>query len=94
MLKCTFTSKCKLYNLSDCYMKIIKNDLIPKLSPKDKKKLLSLRCEKLNKNAIFKNEFFSNFQSPLFFDLKKLYYYIENSDYIDIVEIYILQHLI
>ena len=93
MLKCTFTSKCKLYNLSDCYMKIIKNDLIPKLSPKDKKKLLSLRCEKLNKNAIFKNEFFSNFQSPLFFDLKKIYYYIENFDYIDIVEIYILQHL-
>ena len=93
MLKCTFTSKCKLYNLSDCYMKIIKNDLIPKLSPKDKKKLLSLKCDKLNKNLIFKNEFFLNFQSPVFFDLKKIYYYIENSDYIDIVEIYILQHL-
>jgi len=94
MLKCTFTSKCKLYNLSDCYMKIIKNDIIPKLSPKDKKKLLSLKCEKLYKNSIFKNEFFLNFQSPVFFDLKKLYNSLESSDYIDIVEIYIMHHLL
>ena len=93
MLKCTFTSKCKLYNLSDCYMKIIKNDIIPKLSPKDKRKLTSLKCEKLNKNLIFKNEYYLNFQSPVFFDLKKIYNNIENSDNIDIVEIYIMKHL-
>ena len=93
MLKCTFASKCKLYNLSDCYMKIIKNDVIPKLSPKDKRKLTSLKCERLNKNSIFKNEFYLNFQSPVFFDLKKVFIDTENSDNIDIVELYIMKHL-
>ena len=51
MLKCTFTSKCKLYNLSDCYLKIIKNDIISKLTPKTNKRVLSLRCDKIKRNS-------------------------------------------
>ena len=93
ILKCTFTSKCRLYNLSDCYMKIIKNDIIPKLTPKTNKRLNSLRCEKLKKELIFNNEFFLNFQSPVFFDLKKVYSNADCTDYIDIVENYIMKHL-
>ena len=93
ILKCTFTSKCKLYNLTDCYLKIIKNDIIPKLTPKSKKKIIPLRCDKLKKNVIFQNEFFQNFQSPVFFDLKKAYINAECTDYVDIVESYIMKHL-
>ena len=93
ILKCTFTSKCKLYNLTDCYLKIIKNDIIPKLTPKSKKKIMPLRCDKLKKEMIFLNEFFQSFQSPVFFDLKKVYLNAEYNDYVDIVENYIMMHL-
>ena len=93
ILKCTFTSKCKLYNLTDCYLKIIKNDIIPKLTPKSKKKIIPLRCDKLKKNVIFQNEFFQNFQSPVFFDLKKVYINAECTDFVDIVESYLMKHL-
>ena len=94
ILKCTFTSKCNLYNISDCYLKIIKNDIIPKLTPKTNIKVVTLRCDKLKKRLLFNNEFFQNFQSPVFFDLKKLYNNSECSDYIDIVENYIIKHFI
>ena len=93
ILKCTFTSKCKLYNLTDCYLKIIKNDIIPKLTPKSKKKIIPLRCDKLKKILIFQNEYFQNFQSPVFFDLRKSYNNAECTEYVDIVENYIMKHL-
>ena len=93
MLKCTFTSKCKLYNLTDCYLKIIKNDIIPKLTPKASKKVQTLKCDKLRKYFFFNNEFFLNFQSPVFFDLKKIYNNAETNDLVDIVESYIIKHL-
>ncbi len=92
MLKCTFTSKCKLYNLSDCYLKIIKNDIISKLTPKTNKRVLSLRCDKIKRNFIFNNEFFLNFRSPVFFDLKKIYNNAEFAEVIDVVESYIIKH--
>ena len=93
ILKCTFTSKCKLYNLTDCYLKIIKNDIIPKLTPKSKKKIIPLRCSSIKKELIFQNKFFQNFQSPVFFDLKKVYINAECTDIVDIVENYIMKHL-
>ena len=106
LLKCTFTSKCKLYNLTDCYLKIIKNDVIPKLTQKMNKRI-SLRCDKLKKKNLLNNPFFQKFESSLFFDLKKIYYnseinefsdmkkifYSENNDVFDIVENYIMKHL-
>ena len=93
ILKCTFTLKSKLYNLTDCYMKIIKNDIIPKLTPKINKRLVSLRCEKLRKDFLFRNELYSNFQSPIFFDLRKIINEAEGFEYINILEIYIIKHL-
>ena len=107
LLKCTFTSKCKLYNLTDCYLKIIKNDIIPKLTPKSNKRIIALRCDKLKKKNILDNPFFKIFNSPLFFDLKKIYYnceileafdlkkmfYQDNNDKFDLVENYIMKHL-
>ena len=107
LLKCTFTSKCKLYNLTDCYLKIIKNDIIPKLTPKTNKRIIALRCDKIKKRNFLDNSFFKIFESPLFFDLKKIYYncetieafdlkkifYQENNDKYDLVENYIMKHL-
>ena len=34
LLKCTFTLRGGLHNLTDCYIKMIKSDIIPKLTPK------------------------------------------------------------
>ena len=92
ILKCTFTLKSKLYNMTDCYIKIIKNDIFPKLTPKNYKNLTPLRCEKLKKDTIFQNKLYLNFKSPIFFDLKKIYDNVEG-DFIDIIEAYILKHL-
>jgi hypothetical protein len=75
-------------------MKIIKNDIIPKLTPKINKRVQSFRCEKLKKNLIFDNEFFLNFKSPVFFDLQKIYKNAEFNDTIDVVENYIIKHFI
>ena len=107
ILKCTFTSKSKLYNLTDCYLKIIKNDVIPKLTPKTNKRIIALRCDKLKKKNILNNPFFKRFESSIFFNLKKTYYnsefleafdskkfyYIENNDTFDIIENYLMKHL-
>ena len=93
ILKCTFTLKCRLFNLTDCYMKIIKNDIIPKLTPKTNRRLMALRCENLVKESIFHNEFFSNFPSSVFFDFKKIYDNAEGLDYINILRIYLMKHL-
>ena len=105
LLKCTFTSKCKLYNLTDCYLKIIKNDIIPKLTPKTNKRIIALKCDKLKKKNILNNAFFKRFGSPIFFNLKKIYFnseelldyrkifYSENNDAFDIVENYIMKQL-
>ena len=92
-LKCTFTLRGGLYNLTDCYIKILKNDLIPKLTPKSNKRLISLKFDKLRKNLIYKNSYFSDFNSPLFFDLKSYIKYLGNNNYIDIIEEYIIKHL-
>ena len=107
LLKCTFTSKSKLYNLTDCYLKIIKNDIIPKLTPKANKRIIALRCDKLKKKNILDNPFFKIFDSPIFFNLKKIYYnseylepydskkyyFQENNDSFDIIENYLMKHL-
>ena len=107
LLKCTFTSKSKLYNLTDCYLKIIKNDIIPKLTPKTNKRIIALRCDKLKKKNILNNPFFQKFESSIFFNLKKTYYnsefleifdskkfyYPENNDAFDIIENYLMKHL-
>ena len=93
MLKCTFALKSGLYNLTDCYLKIIKNDIIPLLTPKLNRRLISLKCEKAKVDFIYNNEYFEQFDSELFFDITK---YIKNSgskNYIDLVEEYVIKHL-
>ena len=92
-LKCTFTLKGGLYNLTDCYIKIIKNDIIPKLTPKANKRLISLKLEKIKKKIIYNNEYFSEFNYPLFFDIKKFLKYLGSNKYIDLIEEYIVKHL-
>ena len=108
LLKCTFTSKSKLYNLTDCYLKIIKNDVIPKLTPKTNKRIIALKCDKLKRKNMLNNPFFQKFESPIFFNLKKIYInseileafdpkknilFSENTESFDIVENYIMKHL-
>ena len=85
--------------------KIIKNDIIPKLTPKTNKRIIALKCDKLKKKNILNNAFFKRFGSPIFFNLKKLYFnsedlldyikifYSENNDAFDIVENYIMNQL-
>ena len=92
-LKCTFALKSGLYNLTDCYLKIIKNDIIPLLTPKMSKRLISLKCERPKTDLIYNNDYFNEFNSVLFFDITK---YIKSccSLYsIDLVEEYIIKHL-
>ena len=93
-LKCTFALKSNLYNLTDCYLKIINNDIIPLLTPKMNKRLISLKCDKLNIDIIYNNQYFEEFNSELFFDIEKL---VENNsapnNLIDLVEEYIIKHL-
>ena len=52
LLKCTFTLRGGLYNLTDCYLKMIKSDIIPKLTPKTNNRIISLKIAKTNKNII------------------------------------------
>ena len=92
-LKCTFALRGGLYNLTDCYIKIIKNDIIPKLTPKSSKRLTTLKCEKIKKKLIYGNEYFLDFKSPLFFNIKKYIKYLGNNTNIDIIEEYIIKHL-
>ena len=93
-LKCTFTLKSNLYNLTDCYLKIIKNDIIPLLTPKMNKRLISLKCEKRNIDVLYNNQYFNEFNSELFFDIEK---FVKNNsapnNSIDLVEEYIIKHL-
>jgi hypothetical protein len=91
-LRCTFSLRGGLYNLTDCFIKIINNDIVPKLTPKTGKRI-GLKFEKVEKNIIYSNDYFSNFQSPLFFDVKKYIKYTGNNKYIDIVEEFIIKHL-
>ena len=94
-LKCTFALKSNLYNLTDCYLKIINNYIIPLLTPKIGKKLLmSLKCDKPSIDILYNNQYFNQFNSELFFDIEK---YIKNNNaptgVIDLVEDYITKHL-
>ena len=93
-LKCTFALKSNLYNLTDCYIKILNNDIIPLLTPKMNKRLISLKSEKLNIDILYNNPYFEEFNSELFFDIEK---YIKNNsapnNNIDLVEDYISKHL-
>ena len=93
-LKCTFALKSNLYNLTDCYLKIINNDIIPMLTPKMNKRLISMKCEKLNINILYNNPYFNEFNSELFFDIEK---FVKNNsapnNTIDLVEEYITKHL-
>ena len=84
--------------------KIIKNDIIPKLTPKTNKRIIALKCDKLKKKNILNNVFFKRFGSPIFFNLKKIYFnseelfdyrkffYSENKDAFNIVQNYIMKH--
>ena len=93
-LKCTFALKSNLHNLTDCYLKIINNDIIPMLTPKMNKRLISMKCEKLNIDILYNNPYFNEFNSELFFDIEK---FVKNNsapnNTIDLVEEYITKHL-
>ena len=92
-LKCTFALKSGLYNLTDCYIKIIKNEIIPLLTPKLNRRLISFKSEKPKHELIYDNNYFNEFDSELFFDITK---YIKNTgskNSIDLVEEYIIKHL-
>ena len=93
LLKCTFTLRGGLYNLTDCYIKMIKSDIAPKLTPKANNRFISLKIDKMKSNLIFNNKYFSDFNSQLFFDLKRYTQYLGESNSIDIAEEYILYHL-
>ena len=92
-LKCTFALKSGLYNLTDCYLKIIKNDIIPLLTPKLNKRLISLKCQKPKIEIIYNNEYFNEFDSELFFDITKYIKSCSTPNFIDLVEEYIVKHL-
>ena len=92
-LKCTFTLRGGLYNLTDCYLKIIKNDIVPKLTPKSHQRLISLKFEKFPKKIIYNNRYFSEFETSLFFDIRRYVKYLGTNNYIDIIEEYIIKHL-
>ena len=93
-LKCTFALKSGLYNLTDCYLKIINNDIIPLLTPKMNKRLISLKCDKPNIDILYNNQYFNEFNSELFFNIEK---FVKNNsapnNLIDLVEEYITKHL-
>ena len=93
LLKCTFTLRGGLYNLTDCYIKMIKSDIIPKLTPKINNRIISLKIAKINKNMIYDNKYFREFESPLFFDIKRYERFLGESNLIDIAEEYIIYHL-
>ena len=93
LLKCTFTLRGGLYNLTDCYIKMIKSDIAPKLTPKTNNRFITLKIDKIKSNIIYNNKYFSDFNSPLFFDLKRYTQYLGESNQIDIAEEYIINHL-
>jgi len=93
LLKCTFTLRGGLYNLTDCYIKMIKSDIAPKLTPKANNRFISLKIDKMKSNLIYNNKYFSDFNSQLFFDLKRYTQNLGESNTIDITEEYIINHL-
>lgn len=72
---------------------------------KKNKRIIALKCDKLKKKNVLNNAFFKRFGSPIFFNLKKIYFnseelldyrkifYSENNDTFDIVENYIMKQL-
>ena len=92
-LKCTFTLRGGLYNLTDCYIKMIKTDIAPKITPKTYNRLIPLKIDKIKSNLIYGNKYFSDFNSPLFFDLKRYIQNLGESKLIDIAEEYTIYHL-
>ena len=93
LLKCTFTLRGGLYNLTDCYIKMIKSDIMPKLTPKTNNRFITLKIDKIKSNIIYENKYFSEFCSPLFFDLKRYTQNIGYNNLIDVAEEYIIYHL-
>ena len=93
LLKCTFALKSGLHNLTDCYLKIIKNDIIPLLTPKMGKRLSSLKCDKPKVELIYNNDYFNEFDSELFFDITKYIKNCSTGNFIDLVEEYAIKHL-
>ena len=92
ILKCTFALKAKLYNLTDCYLKIIKNELLPKLTRKQKGKIISPKPGLLTKDEYISNNYFSflNNNSKPFFNIEP---YFDKDDIIDLSKIFIIKHL-
>lgn len=91
ILKCTFTLRSRLYNLTDCYIKIIKNELAPKLTRKIKTRIITLKCDKFKKDVYYKNNYFSFLKTGLFFDIDN--YFKGDIEIVDLVELYIIRHL-
>ena len=91
ILKCTFTMKGRLYNLTDCYIKILKNELAPKLTRKIKTRIVTLKCDKFKKELFYKNKYFDFLKSDLFFDIYS--YFKGDIEIVDLVELYIIRHL-
>ena len=92
-LKCTFTLRGGLYNLTDCYIKMIKSDIVPKLTPKTNNRFISLKIEKVSNSIINNSEYFSDFETPLFFDIQRYNKFLGNYNQIDLAEEYIIYHL-
>ena len=90
ILKCTFALKAKLYNLTDCYLKIIKNELLPKLTRKQKGKIISLKPGLLTKDEYISNNYFSFLNNKPFFNIEP---YFDKDDIIDLSKIFIIKHL-
>ena len=92
LLKCTFTLRGGLYNLTDCYIKMFKCDIVPKLTPKMNNRI-NIKMDKVKSDMIYGNQYFSEFNSPLFFDLKRYTKYLVNTELIDLIQEYIIYHL-
>lgn len=82
LLKCTITMKSRLYNLTECYLKIFKSDLMPLLSKKKNTKTIMLNYKKYegSKYVLF------NF----FFNVKRIF---NTKNEIDLTEIYLILNL-
>ena len=109
ILKCIFSFNSNLYNLTDCYLKIIKEDLILNIIPKTNRHILSIiniKQDKINYNlfsSYFK--FLSNFPTiyktkkfNLFFDINNNINFINNNKnnnnkIINIIENFIIKTL-
>ena len=72
---------------------MIKSDIVPKLTPKTNNRFISLKIEKVSNSIINNSEYFSDFETPLFFDIQRYNKFLGNNNQIDLAEEYIIYHL-